>query len=379
MGKASSKLMADTTAAPVATAKVWLLALAFLAFTMQFSAAGEPLVQIGSIPLKGVEGRLDHLTYDPRSRRLFVAALENHTVEVVDLAKRRRIHEITGISEPQGLLCLPGQNRLLVCSRGDGTCRSFDTTTFQEGPWIDLGRNADNMRFDPGAQVIYVGSGGEPGNGLLSAINLVSLLPTAQGGQPAPPHSPADFLLDRPRQADPKMEIQLPAHPEAFQLDPANRRLLVNIPDEHCIAMLQIGTNGFTNASAWPVTVGDRNFPMALDPASARLFIACRKPPLLAVYDSRDGNLLSQTPCVGDADDMFYDVKPNRLYVIGGEGYVDVFQPSDTKQAPARLARLPTAPRARTGLFIPDLQLLTVAAPHTTNCPAAVLLFQARP
>jgi hypothetical protein len=73
----------------------------------------------------------------------------------------------------------------LVCSRGDGTCRSFDTTTFQEGPWIDLGRNADNVRFESDAQLIYVGSDGEPGNGLLSAIDLVSLLPTGQGGRPA--------------------------------------------------------------------------------------------------------------------------------------------------------------------------------------------------
>ena len=373
MGKARSKRIADTAA------KAGLLALAFFAFPAHFSAAGEPLVQIGSIPLKGVEGRLDHLAFDTRSQRLFVAGLENHSVEVVDLARRRRVHQITGISEPQGLLCISGKGRLLVCSRGDGTCRSFDTTTFKEGPWIDLGRNADNLRFDADAQVLYVGSGGEPGNGLLSAIDLVSLLPAGQGGKPAPPHSPADFLLDRSRQADPSMEIQLPAHPESFQLDPANHRLLVNVPDEHEIVVLQVGANRLTKAGAWPVTVGEKNFPMALNSASAQLFIACRKPPCLAVYDSRGGNLLSQTPCVGDADDMFYDAKLKRVYVIGGEGFVDVFQVSDTLQAPARLARLPTAPRARTGLFIPDLQWLTVAAPHTTNGSACVLLFQTKP
>jgi hypothetical protein len=378
MGKPIFQPLTDTAAAARA-ARASFLALACLTFPAQFTAAGEPLLQIGSIPLKGVEGRLDHLTFDTRSQRLFVAALENHSVEVVDLPRRRRVHQITGISEPQGLLCIPEKNRLLVCSRGDGTCRSFDATTFQEGPWIDLGRNADNLRFDPEAQTIYVGSGGEPGNGLLSAIDLPSLLPAAQGGQPAPPHSPADFLPNRPRQADPRMETQLPAHPESFQLDRANRRLLVNIPDEHQIAVLQIGTNTLTNASSWPVTVGEKNFPMTLDPASARLYIACRKPPLLAVYNTGTGGLLSQIPCVGDADDMFYDAKLKRVYVIGGEGFVDVFQVSDTLREPARLARLPTAPRARTGLFIPDLQMLTVVAPHATNRSAAVLLFQARP
>jgi hypothetical protein len=378
MGRSISKL-ADTAVAQFFAAEVFFLAWVCLAFPAQFATAGEPLVQIGSIPLKGVEGRLDHLTYDTRAQRLFVAALENHSVEVVDLARRRRVHQIIGISEPQGLLCIPGKGRLLVCSRGDGTCRSFDAATFQEGPWVDLGRNADNVRFDPEALNIYVGSGGEPGNGLLSAIDLVSLLPAGQGGQPASPHSPADLLLDRPRQADPRMEIQLPAHPESFQLDPANHRLLVNVPDEHEIVVLQVGANSLTKAGAWPVTMGEKNFPMALDAASGRLFIACRKPPRLAVYDTRGGNLLSQTPCVGDADDMFFDARLKRVYVVGGEGFVDVFQVPDAAQAPACLAHLPTAPRARTGLFIPDLQMLTVAAPHTTNGPAAVLLFQAKP
>jgi hypothetical protein len=377
MGKSISRLT-DATAAQLFAARVSFLALACLISPTQFTTAGEPLVRIGSIPLKGVEGRLDHLTYDTRSQRLFVAALENHSVEVVDLVRRRRVHQIIGISEPQGLLCVPEQNRLLVCSRGDGTCRSFDATTFQEGPWIDLGRNADNVRFDAAGQVVYVGSGGEPGNGLLSAINLISLFPAAQGGQPALPHSPADFLMDRSRQADPKTEIQLPAHPESFQLDPANHRVLANIPDERIIAVLQIGTNGLTNAAAWPVAVGEKNFPMALDAASARLFIACRKPPRLAVYDSRAGSLLSQTLCVGDADDLFYEAKLKRVYVIGGEGFVDVFQVPDAAQEPTRLLHLPTATRARSGLFIPDLGLLAIAAPHTTKGPAAVLLYQTR-
>jgi hypothetical protein len=379
MGKSISNLATGGVTGLTFAATVALLVLVCLTVSTRFTAAGEPLIPIGSIPLKDVEGRLDHLTFDPKSQRLFIAALENHTVEVIDLAKRRRAHQITGISEPQGLLCIPEKNRLLVCSRGDGTCRSFNATTFEEGPWIDLGRNADNVRFDPEAEIVYVGSGGEPGNGLLSAIDLVALLPAAQGGRLAPPHSPADFLLDRPRQADPRMEIQLPSHPESFQLDQTDRRLFVNMPDEHTIAVLQIGTTNFTSAATWPVSVGEKNFPMAMDPASAKLFIACRKPARLAVYDSRGGNLLAQTSCVGDADDLFWDAKLSRVYVIGGEGFVDVFQVSDPAKTPERLAHLQTAVRARTGLFLPELAMLAVAAPHTTNPPTAILLFQTKP
>ena len=134
-----------------------------------------------------------------------------------------------------------------------------------------------------------------------------------------------------------------------------------------------------TLATNWPVTVAEKNFPMALNAAAGRLYIACRKPPLLASYDTHTGKMLSQTPCVGDADDMFYDAKLKRIYIIGGEGYVEVFQVPATGEDLTRLARVPTAPRARTGLFIPDLQTLVVARPHTTNGPAAVLLFRAEP
>lgn len=333
-----------------------------------------PLTLVGSIPLKDVEGRLDHLAVDLASRKLFVAALENHSVEVIDLAKRRRVHTIAGINEPQGLLFLPEQNRLFVCSRGDGTCRTFDARTYAEGPWTDLGRNADNIRFDPAAKLILVGSGGEPGAGALTAVPITPLLPVAQGGQPSPPHSPADFLSDRARQADPSLEIQLPSHPESFQLDQANHRIFVNVPDEHQIAVLSLGTNLAVSAT-WPVTAGEKNFPMAFDPASSRLFIATRKPPRLVEYDTTTGRPLYQVPCVGDADDMAFDSTHHRLYIIGGEGFVDVFQ-AEKGAEPKLLSRVPTAPRARTGLFIPDLNLLAVAAPHTTDSPAAVLLYQ---
>jgi hypothetical protein len=41
----------------------------------------EPLRLAQTIPLPEVSGRLDHLTVDLKGRRLFVAALENNTVE----------------------------------------------------------------------------------------------------------------------------------------------------------------------------------------------------------------------------------------------------------------------------------------------------------
>jgi len=60
-----------------------------------------PLRPIQTVPLPGVEGRIDHLAVDLAGQRLFVAALGNTTVEVNDLKKGQRIHSVAGIKEPQ--------------------------------------------------------------------------------------------------------------------------------------------------------------------------------------------------------------------------------------------------------------------------------------
>ena len=357
---------------------LWLTTIACQYLPAQTNVASDYLVQIGSVSLENVEGRLDHLAADPLSERLFVAALENHSVEVIDLKSRRCVHRITGISEPQGLLFVPASHRLLVCSRGDGTCRSFDAITFEEGPWVDLGRNADNVRCDPQSGTAYVGSGAEPGPGLLSAIDLISLLPPSQGGKPAPPRSKADLLLDRSRQADTRAEAILPAHPESFQVDPDNHRAYVNVPDQHQIAVVDLVSTGLTVSASWPVTIAQKNFPMTLDASSSRLYIACRLPPCLATYDTATGKMLFHIPCVGDSDDVFFDAQSKNIYVIGGEGFVDVFHASEPGGKLARVQRIPTVAKARTGLFIPDLHMLAVAVPHTTNGPATILLFRTK-
>jgi hypothetical protein len=242
-----------------------------------------------------------------------------------------------------------------------------------------LGWNADNIRFDSRDNLVLVGSGSEPGTGLISMMELASLLPADRGGAPAPPRSSADFGPDRPRQGKVKAAVELPAHPESFQVDPERRRIYVNVPDKHQIVVIDLTTNGLKISERWPATVSEKNFPMALDAARNRLYIACRKPPLLATYDTRSGRMLAQTPCAGDADDVFCDAGAHRIYVIGGEGFVDVFQVPENGDDLTRVQRLSTVPRARTGRFIPEMKLLAVAVPHTADSPAGIWLYHVNP
>src|SRR5262245_29946467 len=113
-----------------------------------------PVELVQTIPMPKVEGRIDHLACDPKAGRLFVAALGNNTVEVIDLAAGKVIHKIEGLQEPQGLLSLEG--RIVVASGGDGSCRFYDAASFKLGRTVDCKDDADNVRADAEAKMVYV-------------------------------------------------------------------------------------------------------------------------------------------------------------------------------------------------------------------------------
>ena len=84
------------------------LLLVFVCFaSAAYSQANAPLKLSQTIPLPGVEGRIDHMSVDVKGQRLFVAALGNNTMEVVDVAQGKRSRSITGLKEPQGIVYIP--------------------------------------------------------------------------------------------------------------------------------------------------------------------------------------------------------------------------------------------------------------------------------
>src|ERR1043165_6896529 len=108
----------------------------------------EKMQLIQTIPLPNTSGRIDHLSIDLQGQRLFVAALGNNSVEVLDLKAGKVIHSISDFSEPQGVLFLAAPNQLFVTNGGNGLCQIFDASSFTALSRIDLGGDADNIRHD---------------------------------------------------------------------------------------------------------------------------------------------------------------------------------------------------------------------------------------
>ena len=72
-------------------------------------------------------------------------------------------------------------------------------------------------------------------------------------------------------------------------------------------------------------------------------------------------------------------VSPNdsRLYVSGGDGYLDALQEQDANRF-ARVAHLATAAGARTSLFVSEQGRLYLAVPHRGNQKAEVRIYETR-
>lgn len=132
-----------------------------------------------------------------------------------------------------------------------------------------------------------------------------------------------------------------------------------------------------TVSGRWPVTSALKNYPMALDELHQMLLIGCRTPARMLVFDTAVGRQTASVEIVGDTDDLFYDAAKARVYVIGGQGFVDVFEQKNPNHY-VRIGHFPTAAGARTGFFVPEWGQLFVAVPHRERQRAEVLIYDAR-
>ena len=303
--------------------------------------SAQPFKLEKTIPLPGVEGRFDHMAVDTAAKHLIVAALGNNTVEVIDIAGGKKAQTWSGMKEPQGIAYAADLKRIYVASGKDGKLRIYDSATLKPAGEIAVGEDADNVRYEAAHKRIWVGHG----DGALTAVD-------ATGKKVA--------------------TISLDAHPESFQFEKAGVRIFANVPGATEIEV--VDREKQTIVGKWPVKEAGANYPMALDEANHRLFAGCRKPARVLVFNTDTGKVTAQVPCPGDTDDLFYDAVRKRLYVSGGEGFLEAFEQKGPDEYRS-IGKLATASGARTGLYVPDLSQFFLAVPHRGNQGAEIRVY----
>jgi hypothetical protein len=306
------------------------------------SATSSSLLTLsGKIPLAVTHGRIDHMAVDLQKGLLFVAALGNNTVGIVDFKAGRLLGSIQGLSSPQGVASVRSE-KLYVSNAGDGSVDMFDGTSFAPAGRIPLSGDADNLRYDSATNQLYVGYG----SGGIAVVNTTTDAVTRQ--------------------------IPMPGHPESFQLETRGQQMYVNVPTAGEILVV----DRQTGKSVSNVTMAgySGNFPMALDEANGRLFVGTRSPPDLVVLDTSSWKVVASVPIPGDPDDIYYDGARGLIYVSSGQGSLEVIQQVDANDYSVAQT-IPTGPGARTSLFIPELGSIYVAVPESGGQQAELLVF----
>lgn len=182
-----------------------LAAVALLAAVLLFvppAAAAQSLVLRQTIELPSVEGRIDHMDVDIDRSRLFVAALGVDSLEVIDLRAGKRVAQLQPMHEPQGVVCQADAHRLFVANGKGGSVQAFADGRAPAVAGAAGLDDADNLRFDPAENRLYVG--------YAQAIAVVD--------------------ATTPRVVK---RIELPGHPEGFQLERATRCRAITAGRKH--------------------------------------------------------------------------------------------------------------------------------------------------
>jgi len=306
-----------------------------------------PLQLEEQIPVPSVAGRIDHFSADAKRKRLFVSALGNNSLEVIDVFAGRVVHSIKGLAQPQGPLYVPAVDKLYVANAEDGKVRVYDGATYTLRKTIDFGKDPDNMRYDEASRRVYVGFGEDDGG-----IAMI----------------------------DPKSDERVGSvyktegHPESFQVEAKGDHIFVNVPDAgNVVESIDKKTGAVTK---WPLKDLRANYAMALNEEDHRLFTITRKTPMMVVLDTQTGKEVARLRAAGECDDVFFDATRKRIYVIGGEGIISVFQQNDADHYEL-VANVPSAVGIRTGYFFTKRDRFYVAVPAKGNEPAQIWTYEA--
>jgi DNA-binding beta-propeller fold protein YncE len=306
------------------------------------AAAGAPLPALScTVPLRGVKGGFDQMAADVAGHRLFLAAEDNGTVEVIDTDACKRLRSVPGIGHPKWVVYRPESNRLYVSS-GDGPVHVLDSRSFARITSFPFREASNNLRYDATTGELFVGVGRTFGG-----IGVI------------------DTRRDRIAG-----EIALASAPKQFEV--TADRILVNVPGANHVAVIDRKRKAVV--ARWRDGVPPENVPMAFDRTRGRLFVGGQDGSL-AVLDATSGRAVAAVPIAKDADGVHYDEKRQRLYVSCGAGWLEVIRQRDADHYEAE-GRVATAAGAATSLFAAARGQILVAVPQAGTQPAELRIYE---
>ena len=335
---------------------IWLTAVVFVIGCGKTGSSQEtakqPLRLAQTISMPNVKGRLDHVDVDVKGKRLFVAGLENGTLEVVDVQGGKWMRSIPGFKKPQGVLYVPELNKLFVASGDDGMIRVFRGDSLELLDSIHLEPGPNRVVYEPKSKLVYVGYGGKDAGKDYGEVGIIDARNDKLAG-----------------------DIKVVAHPSELLLDKSGTALFVFSSIANRLQV--VDANKREVISTWTVT-SEHPGDAAFDESTSRLFVGTRTPAEMIAMDSKSGKEVAHLPTAEGMDGVYFDAGRRRVYVSGGRelpvGFAYVYQQKDADHYET-IGKIPTRGGAGTSFWSPDLNRYYVAAPASDKQEAAILVY----
>jgi DNA-binding beta-propeller fold protein YncE len=294
-----------------------------------------PLKLVATTPMPGFTGDFDHFGLDLKGNRLFLASEDQKTVEVFNLRTGERVHSIEGFGHPLTMAYLPESDRLIVTNGDTDDVALVDCKQYKIINTLKLGKGVDHGVYNPVNRYFYVENGGGPD----AKMHVLSIIDTKS-------FKIVGEIAGLPGDSN-----------EGMVIDRAGKKLYVNMTGSDEVGVIDLNTRQII--ARWPLPDAHVAHAIALDESNHRLFTATRKPPQFIVFNTDTGKAVASLPCVGVNSDMSIDVARKRIYVTGSDT-ASVFEQRDADHY-ENIAEVPTAYRAKSSIFVPELKRLYVA------------------
>jgi DNA-binding beta-propeller fold protein YncE len=336
--------------------RVMILSALFFALVTGVWAQQKPALELlQSTPLPELhDGDFDHFTVDVAGNRLFSTAEGNSKVLVFDLKTNKLIQTISDLKAPHSLLFRADLKKLFVVDGDLGEVKIYETDSYKPAGSIKLKEGADASAYDPSTKYLYVVNGGKDAKLPNAYISVVDTTTAKTVG-----------------------EIKVESNDvEGMAIEKSGPRIFVVIRGNNSVEVFDRTNRTLT--ATWSIAQeGKKLTAITFDEDSHRLFVGTRDPGKLIVLNSDSGKVVSSMPAAAMVDEMAYDAQRKCLYFVGTL-FLDVFQQSDADHY-NQAGHIPTSFRAKTAIFVPELNRLYLGVPHHEQQAAELRVYNVLP
>lgn len=323
---------------PWTPAALLVIAVAVLCHAPRAFAQSPPEYRVTRTVQLGAPDRWDYVTFDPASKRVYVA--HGDEVTVVGGENGDIVGHVKGLpGGTHGIVIVTALGRGYTDDGEAGEAASFDLATLSVGARIKAAADADAMAFDPVSGHVFVINGDSGSITVIDPKTNTSVATINGGG---------------------KLE---------FAVSGANGWLYVNGAGEK--EVLRVDTRKNQVNARWPIHECTSPHGLAIDPTTHRLFVSCIND-LLTVVDSDSGAVIAQLPIGSGTDAAAFDPKRKLIFSSNGrDGTLSIIQEKDAHTF-ISLGSIKTAVTARTmGIDPATGRIYLAAADIDTNAAKA--------